>query len=223
MVSNESEYGFNSNKRNQMDKKSELLRRLSRNWDDVYTQLTLAEIPWHSEKPDREFIELIEGREVLPHMVLDVGCGAGTDAIYLASKGCKVTGIDISEEAIGIARRRAREADVDIEFIAKDFMKLELGDESFDFINDRGCFHHMEPDDREDFAAEINRILQKGGNYYLRCWSDKMEETYRGPYRISKEEITDTFSKYFTLGDITEFRFGGKGARGYTCLMKKEK
>lgn len=51
--------------------------------------------------------------------------------------------------------------------------------------------------------------------------SDKAEETERGPYRISKDEIRNAFSKFFKVGEIKDFRFGGRGARGYACLMKK--
>lgn len=206
-----------------MDKRPDLLRKKDRDWEEVYSRLTLDEIPWHSEDPDREFVDLVEEGVVEPQVVLDVGCGAGTDAIYLASRGCAVTAIDISEEAIGIAKKRAREAGVEIEFIADDFMKADMEKGSFDFINDRGCFHHMNPDKRKDFAVKIHTILQKDGHYYLRCWSDREEETERGPYRISRSEISDAFWQYFILGEIIDFRFGGRGARGYACLMRKER
>jgi SAM-dependent methyltransferase len=205
-----------------MDKGSELLQRMHRNWDEIYTKLKLNEIPWHSEKPDMEFMELIESNKVKPEKVLDVGCGAGTDALYLASKRCDVTAVDKSFEAIRIAKERAKRSDVKVNFIADDFMKIQFGMEVFDFINDRGCFHHMNHNKREPYAAKINDVLKPNGFYYLRCWSDKMEETNRGPYRITKNEIKRTFSQYFNLGEINDFRFGGKGARGYVCLMKKD-
>jgi len=205
-----------------MTERPEWLKRENRDWEKIYSQYDLTEIPWHSEKPDQEFIELIENQEIEPHLVLDVGCGAGTDAIYLASIGCDVTAIDISHEAIRIARERAEKAKVKVNFVADNIMEFDFHNKSFDFINDRGVFHHMNPQDREKFAMRINDLLRSNGFYYLRCWSDKEEENTRGPYRISKDEIKNTFSKFFKVGEIKDFRFGGKGARGYACLMRKK-
>jgi len=205
-----------------MNERPEWLKRENRDWEKIYSEYHLTEIPWHSDKPDQELIDLIENKEIKPHHVLDVGCGAGTDTIYLASIGCKVTAIDISHEAIKIARERAEKAKVKVNFIADNFMKFDFRDERFDFINDRGCFHHINPPDREKFAVKINDLLRIHGFYFLRCWSDKEEESEGGPYRLSKDEIRNTFSRFFQVGEITDFRFGGRGAKGYACLMKKQ-
>jgi 2-polyprenyl-3-methyl-5-hydroxy-6-metoxy-1,4-benzoquinol methylase len=205
-----------------MNERPEWLKRENRDWEKIYSQYDLTEIPWHSDEPDQELVDLIESGEIKPHLVLDVGCGAGTDAIYLAAMGCEVTAIDISHEAIKIAQQRAVRERVKIDFIADNFMEFDFHDTTFDFINDRGCFHHVNPRDRHKFAVRINDLLKNNGFYFLRCWSDKAEETERGPYRLSKDEIRATFSKYFKVGEIKDFRFGSKGARGYACLMKKE-
>jgi SAM-dependent methyltransferase len=205
-----------------MKERPEWLKREKRDWEEIYSKYNLTEIPWHSDEPDQEIIDLIKNKEIKPSLVLDVGCGAGTDAIYLASKGCKVTAIDVSHEAIRIARERAEKAKVKVNFIADNFLEFKFYNKKFDFINDRGCFHHINPLDREKFAMKINDVLESNGYYYLRCWSDKEEESDRGPYRISKDEIKNTFSKFFKVGVIKDFRFGGKGARGYACLMRKE-
>ncbi len=206
-----------------MDERPEWFKKEDRDWEKVYSERSLAQIPWHSDKPDQEFIELIESEKIRPCCVLDVGCGAGTDAIYLASKGSNVTAIDISHEAIRIARGRAEKAGVKVNFIIGNFLDVESDNESFDFINDRGCFHHMNPLHREDFAAKVNRVLKSNGFYYLRCWSDKQEkERVGGAHRISKDVIYRIFSKYFDVGDIKDFRFGGKGAEGYACMMKRK-
>jgi 2-polyprenyl-3-methyl-5-hydroxy-6-metoxy-1,4-benzoquinol methylase len=205
-----------------MGERPEWLKREDRDWEEIYSRHNLAEIPWHSDEPDQELIDLIEDKKIKPNYVLDVACGAGTDAIYLALKGCKVTAIDVSHEAIRIARERAEKAGVEINFIAGNFLDVEFDNESFDFINDRGFFHHINPRDREKVAIKINSLLKSNGYYYLRCWSDKEKESAHGPYRISKDEIKNTFSKFFKVGLIKDFRFGGKGARGYACLMRKE-
>ena len=203
-----------------MNIRPEWFKKEDRDWEKVYSQYSLAQIPWHSDKPDQEFIVTIESEQLRPCYVLDIGCGTGTDAIYLASKGFNVTAIDISHEAIKIAGGRAGKKDVSVNFITGDFLKVEFDNGSFDFINDRGCFHHMNPLHREDFATKVSRVLKNQGFYYLRCWSDK-QERQRGPYSISKNVICHIFSDSFDIGEINDFRFGGKGAMGYACLMTK--
>jgi SAM-dependent methyltransferase len=205
-----------------MDDGGELSKRLGRDWEKVYTERGVSELPWHREKPDSEFVALLESGELKPRRVLDVGCGAGTDAIFLARRGCTVTGLDISSEAIGIARRRAAEAGVGVEFIAGDYLETMFEPGTFDLINDRGCFHHMEPSGRSGFVEKAHREMEGGGRYLLRCWSDKQDDIGRGPFSISKEEIRAAFSGRFELGDIVDFRFGGDGAHGYLCLMRKK-
>lgn len=200
----------------------ELLKRENRDWDKIYSSYDSEKIPWHSDEPDKELTRLIESQKVKPSRVLDVGCGIGTDAIYLALRGSNVTAIDVSNEAIRLARERAEKMGAKVDFKVANILDVEFQEEGFDFINDRGCFHHINPSDRGDFGREVNRMLEPNGYYYLRCWSDRENEREEGPYTISKREIKETFSKYFTLGAIKSFRFGGEGALGYSCLMKKE-
>ena len=204
-----------------MDERPERMKRTP-DWGKVYSERNLAQIPWNSDKPDPEFTELIESEKIRPYCILDVGCGTGTDAIYLASKGANVTAIDISREAIRIAGGKAEKAGVKVNFIAGDFLEVEFDNERFDFVNDRGCFHIMSPLRREDFAAKVSRVLKGQGFYYLRCWSDKGEFESEGtPYRISKDVIHNIFSKFFDVGEIRDVRWGGKGPWSYVCLMSK--
>jgi ubiquinone/menaquinone biosynthesis C-methylase UbiE len=204
-----------------MDERPERLKNPP-DWETIYSERNLPYIPWNSDKPDLELVELIESKKILPSYVLDVGYGTGTDAIYLASKGSSVTAIDISREAIRIAAARAEKAGVKVNFIVGDFLEVELENERFDFVNDRGCFHIMSPLRRDDFVEKVSRLLKSQGSYYLRCWSDKQEfETEGTPYRISKDIIYRTFSKFFDIEEIKDIRWGGKGPRSYVCLMNK--
>ena len=117
-------------------------------------------------------------------------------------------------------KSKSRERGVKVDFIAGDFLEAQFDDESFDFVNDRGCFHVINPARREDFTAKINKVLKGRGFYYLKCWSDK-QEGEGGPYKISQDVIYHTFSKFFDVGEIRDARWGGKGPRAYVCLMSK--
>jgi SAM-dependent methyltransferase len=191
-------------------------------WDTIYTSVSLDKIPWNSSKPDSELTELIESKKIVPRIVLDVGCGTGTDAVYFASKGFIVTAIDISQEAIKIAREKAEKAGVEVNFIAGDFLAVKFDNDTYDFVNDRGFFHIISPNRRGEFAVKISTVLKKQGFYFLRCWSDKQEfESENTPFRISKDIINRTFSDFFEIGDIRDIRWGGRGPWSYVVLMRK--
>jgi ubiquinone/menaquinone biosynthesis C-methylase UbiE len=176
-------------------------------WNEVYRKP--EEIPWDIDVPSEELVELIEKGEIKPCPALDVCCGTGTEAIYLVKNGFEVSAIDISKEA-----------KVKVDFRVGNVLELPFQDNSFGFVNDRGCFHVFAPEYRKWFADEIRRVMKPRGIYLLRCFSDK-ELCSWGPYRISKQEITSTFSNFeISIEDIK--LHGRKGShRGYRCMMKK--
>jgi len=187
-------------------------------WNEVYRKP--EGIPWDIDVPSEELVELIEKGEIKPCTALDVCCGTGTEAIYLVKNGFEVSAIDISKEAIRIAEKNAEEAKVKVDFRVGSVLELPFQDNSFGFVNDRGCFHVFAPEYRKWFADEIHRVMKLGGIYLLRCFSDKEPGDW-GPYRISKQEITSTFSNFeISIEDIK--LHGRKGShRGYRCMMKK--
>ena len=72
--------------------------------DKIYRDLPLEDIPWNLEIPPDALTQLVESGKVKPCKTVDLGCGTGNYAIYLASVGFDVTGIDISPTAIRIAK-----------------------------------------------------------------------------------------------------------------------
>lgn len=188
-------------------------------WNEVYS--SREEIPWDIGVPSEQLVKLIEKREIKPCSALDICCGTGTEAIYLAKNGFEVSAIDISKEAIKIAQNKAREAKVKVDFRVGNVLELPFQNDSFGFVSDRGCFHVFAPEYRKWFADEIHRVMKRGGIYLLRCFSEK-EPGGWGPCRISKQEITDTFSNFeiSSIEDVT--LHGRKGShKGYKCLMRK--
>ena len=74
---------------------------MARDWDQHYAA---GETPWDTGNPDPELVRLVESGRVPRGRALDVGCGTGTNARYLASKGCEVVGVDVSRVAIEQAK-----------------------------------------------------------------------------------------------------------------------
>ena len=104
--------------------------------------------------------EVIEGPQPLhPGRALDLGCGMGRHAIYLAAHGWKVAGVDSAGHALRTARRRAENAGVHIDFVRGDVTRIEKTGVRgpFDFFLDGGCFHGMSEDERRRYGRSITQ------------------------------------------------------------------
>ncbi len=201
-------------------KKSELGNK--DRWEKIYLG-EREEIPWDVGNSSKELSESVES--ITPCFALDVGCGTGTEAIYLAKRGFKVSAVDISETAIQIAKDKAKKENVNIDFKVGSVLNIPFDSNVFGFVNDRGCFHAIEPKDREKFTSEINRVLKSGGLYLMLCFSNKEPENDKGPYRFSEMEIRNIFSRYFVIKQIQAIKLYGKNIapnEGYSCLMSKK-
>ena len=109
---------------------------------------------WTEKYPPKELVELIENKKINPCKVLDIGCGEGFYSIYLAKKGFDVTGIDISENAIKLAKQNSEKEGIKIKFIAMDINELEKLNENFDFVLEWTLLHHIIPEKREKYVKK---------------------------------------------------------------------
>jgi len=113
----------------------------------VYRAFYLARLRiWERQVPPSDLIELIEGPLALaPGPALDLGCGTGTDSIYLAAHGWDVTGVDMVPAALAIARSNAPAKGVRANFVHGDVTRLrDVVQGRFDLVLDFGCFHTAE-------------------------------------------------------------------------------
>lgn len=143
-----------------------LLREPQHFWNDFYD--TFQNIPFFVNKPDENLVHYFEKNMINPGKVLEIGCGAGRNAIYLAKNGCSVVGVDISDKALKWAQRRMNEENVNIEFVCANIFELDYEQNSFDFIYDSGCFHHIAPHRRVSYIDMIDKLLKPGG-YFALC------------------------------------------------------
>src|SRR6516165_8743846 len=125
----------------------------------TFENLYAGPAPWDIGRPQGQFVAIAD-RVTSP--VLDAGCGTGEHALFLASRGHRVIGIDFVEEAIRRARRKAVERDLEVEFLIKDATALEDWDRRFGTVIDWGMFHVFCDDDRRRYVRGLVHVLEPG-------------------------------------------------------------
>jgi len=128
-------------------------------------------MPWQLEGPANHLCELLKRFKSPTKRALDLGCGDGVQAMYMAKQGWHVTGVDISATIIDVARAKARREQVDCEFIVSDVLALSLPPNSFDLVYDRGCFHHIGVAHFDAYKRLVRGLLRDGGRFLLVCHS----------------------------------------------------
>ena len=190
--------------------------------DDVYKNMSLEEIPWNVETPPELLVELVDSGKVQPCKAIDLGCGAGNYAVYLAGRGFEVTGVDFSPTAIRIAKENAERKNAKCNFFVADVVG-ELGEvnQTWDFVYDWGLLHHIFPQRRQKYIENVSRILNPKGKYLSVCFSEKdtgfggsgkYRKTQLGSvlYFSCEDELRELFKAYFQIIDLWTVEISGK-------------
>jgi ubiquinone/menaquinone biosynthesis C-methylase UbiE len=161
-------------------------------------------MPWQLDGPANHLCDLMKRFDPPTKRALDLGCGDGVQASYLAKQGWQVTGVDISATIIDIATATARREQVDCEFIVADALALSLPRNSFDLVYDRGCFHHIGVAHYDAYKRMVRELLRDGGRLLLVCHSPG-----RFPDRYS-DLLLGLFSRVikYICDRVTESGFG---------------
>jgi len=202
-------------------------------WANIYQKFG-ENLPWCLEEVPGWFKQLVSAKWVEPCKTLDIGCGVGNYAGYLAGKGFEVTGIDLSEKAIEMARVKHSEAGLTLK--VGDAFDLNALDQKFDFVYEVSLLHNIEPRKREAYVKELYSSLNDNGKLMV-CAFSKDDWLFRGKkslyfpdldntvYPLSEEEIRNTFEDYFNIEQIKKVYFGRKDKRRrerFLCLMDKK-
>lgn len=161
--------------------------------------------PWDIGKPQAEFVRLEQAGEIKGD-VLDIGCGTGENALYLAQAGHEVWGIDLVPLAIEKAKAKAVERALKATFLVWNALELAGLKRSFDTAIDSGLYHSLPVSEHSRFLGSLRSALRPEGTYFMMCFSDRQPGTL-GPRRISQEEIRATFTARWRINYIRQAYF----------------
>ncbi len=179
--------------------------------------------PWDIGRPQPAIVRLDE-LGLISGDVIDVGCGTGENALYLAARGHEVVGVDAAPTAIARAQEKARLRGSGAAFVVADALELETLGRTFDIAIDCGLFHTFSDADRTRFGRSLHRILRVSARYVLLCFSEHQAGDY-GPRRVTQAEIRATFETGWTVDSIVADRFAaqlpGDGAEAWLALLTR--
>lgn len=180
-------------------------------WRATYENTSYDQLPWFSPEPSYA-VELAVESGFLPKggETLDVGCGAGSNLLYLAERGFRAYGVDLSPGAVAAARSRAAQAHLTIDAREGDALALPFPDESFTALVDNGCFHTIPLRRRARYAQEVHRVLRPGGRFVLSWVAREHAGPHGPPHRPSLREVTTLLESRF-LFVRTGFQPGREG------------
>jgi cyclopropane fatty-acyl-phospholipid synthase-like methyltransferase len=158
---------------------------------------------WEIGRPQKALLAVADR---ITGSVLDAGCGTGENALFLASRGQKVTGIDFLAEPITLAKQKAAERGLTATFLVMDALLLKELPEVFDSAIDSGLFHVFSDDDRRRYVEGLASVLRPGGRLFLLCFSDA-EPGDQGPRRVSRKEIEDAFAQGWVVETVEPSRY----------------
>ena len=177
-----------------------LLRLDPSHWEQRYVD---GLIPWDTGEPDIHLRAFLDRFQPAPCTTLDIGCGTGTNGVWLQSLGFDVTGVDVSTTAIDMSLRRARAAGQSCRFVVADLRSETIGAEAFGLAYDRGCFHiFADAKDSAHFAARIAAHLEDGGLWCSVLGSTDGPPRDTGPPRRSAAQICAAVEPHFEILEL---------------------
>jgi SAM-dependent methyltransferase len=162
-------------------------KRTGQPWDASYHG---GAAPWDIGRPQPAIARLASAGR-FSGAVLDAGCGTGENALHVASLGLSVLGVDVAETALAIAREKAVDRGIEVEFTVADAFQLERLGRRFATVLDCALFHTFDDGERPAYVASLASVTEHGGTLYVLCFSEHGPDT--GPYTVTQEGLRAVF------------------------------
>jgi SAM-dependent methyltransferase/cephalosporin-C deacetylase-like acetyl esterase len=170
-------------------------------WDNRYRG---GDTPWDTGFPSTELQRSLTEVKLKPCRALELGCGTGTNTVWLAQQGFDCTGIDVAPRAIARAQKRAQEAGVKVRWVQADLADLPDLGERFDFLFDRGCYHAVRRVSVNPYLAAIKRWLAPRAQGLVIA-GKPMPEPRSGPPVVTEVELRSELGAVFEISRLRTF------------------
>jgi SAM-dependent methyltransferase len=190
-------------------------------WDASYHD---GPAPWDVGGPQPAVVRVASGGG-FAGAALDAGCGTGENALHIASLGLSVLGVDVAETALAIARAKAADRGLKVEFAEADAFQLKSLERKFEAVLDCGLFHTFDADERTAYAASLASVTEHNGTLYVLCFSDEGPDI--GPHPISQKDLRAAFTPRngwnvaAIAPDRVQTRFHDDGAPAWLATIKR--
>jgi len=197
--------------------------KTDRDWEEKYRT---GNTPWDSQLPSRELRSVLEEFQLVPSNAIELGCGTGTNAIWMAEQGMRVVGVDCSSLALAQAREKVeqRADDLAIEWIEADVIDLKHSGALFELLFDRGCYHCCRRVDRDGYLHTLKNLTDEDSRIVILCGNANDPEP-GGPPKLTEEEIRADFANGFEILQLREFHFedagGVQGPLGWSVVLRR--
>ncbi|MFD1020688.1 class I SAM-dependent methyltransferase [Thalassobacillus hwangdonensis] len=173
----------------------QLMAERTFDWNEFYKDRN-KKIPFFINAPDENLVSYFQQKMIQPQKVLELGCGPGRNALYLAQQGCDVDAVDRSTEGLKWGEERSKEMGLDVQFRNEDIFNLDVEKASYDLVYDSGCFHHIAPHRRMNYLELLNKSLKPGGHFALTCFVEN------GPLGGSSMEDWEVYEQRSLQGGL---------------------
>jgi SAM-dependent methyltransferase len=191
-------------------------------WEQRYAD---GDLPWDIGVPDSHLQQIVERYEIQPDRALEIGCGTGTNTIWLTQRGFEMTALDLTENAISKAKAKITSAGVDAQLLVRDFLVDEIPGAPYSFVYDRGVFHVFdEAEHQARFATRVAELLARGGIWHSLIGSTDGPPRDSGPPRHSAREVVAAVEPCFEILELSSTVFDGERQprpRGWVLVARR--
>lgn len=181
-------------------------------WESFYAEGKRTP-PFLRNVPDENLVRFVERGRLESGSAIDLGCGIGRNAIYLAKAGFRVDAIDLSRTAITRGRQSAEEGRVRVKFIVGSVFDVPLRENRYDVAYDSGLFHHLPPHLRPHYLDLVRRALKPDGLFGMTCFDTtggqpvedrEIYERGKMPPGIgySEDRLRGTLQRFFEIVEL---------------------